>query len=249
MRGRLLRWLPMVAVLALLVAALWIAADAESAESRLGAAYGWLFGVCAAAVLVLVVAIARELWRLWRERAEARPGARLNARLAALFGLIALPPTLLVAGFALRFLDAGVDSWFRVDLEAAHEAARALGEQVLVGEQRQALARVEARAAELDFALEVEGEMHADAALSHAILEKVMPRGRLSAEANLLIMPNLDAANIAFNLLKVTTGQGITVGPILLGAAKPAHLLTPTSTVRRIVNMTALAVVDAGAGR
>ncbi len=114
---------------------------------------------------------------------------------------------------------------------------------------RQALARVEARAAELDFALEVEGEMHADAALSHAILEKVMPRGRLSAEANLLIMPNLDAANIAFNLLKVTTGQGITVGPILLGAAKPAHILTPTSTVRRIVNMTALAVVDAGAGR
>ena len=97
--------------------------------------------------------------------------------------------------------------------------------------------------------LEVEGEMHADAALSHAILEKVMPRGRLSAEANLLIMPNLDAANIAFNLLKVTTGQGITVGPILLGAAKPAHILTPTSTVRRIVNMTALAVVDAGAGR
>jgi malate dehydrogenase (oxaloacetate-decarboxylating)(NADP+) len=114
---------------------------------------------------------------------------------------------------------------------------------------RQALARVEARAAELDFPLEVEGEMHGDAALSHAILEKVMPHARLSAEANLLIMPNLDAANIAFNLLKVTTGQGITVGPILLGAAKPAHILTPTSTVRRIVNMTALAVVDAGSGR
>ena len=114
---------------------------------------------------------------------------------------------------------------------------------------RQALARVEARAAELDFQIEVEGEMHGDAALSHAILEKVMPNARLSAEANLLIMPNLDAANIAFNLLKATTGQGITVGPILLGAAKPAHILTPTSTVRRIVNMTALTVVDAGAGR
>jgi malate dehydrogenase (oxaloacetate-decarboxylating)(NADP+) len=114
---------------------------------------------------------------------------------------------------------------------------------------RQALARVEARAAELDFPLEVEGEMHGDAALSHAILEKVMPHARLSAEANLLIMPNLDAANIAFNLLKVTTGQGVTVGPILLGAAQPAHILTPTSTVRRIVNMTALAVVDAGSGR
>jgi malate dehydrogenase (oxaloacetate-decarboxylating)(NADP+) len=114
---------------------------------------------------------------------------------------------------------------------------------------RQALARVEARAAELDFPLEVEGEMHGDAALSHDILEKVMPHARLSAEANLLIMPNLDAANIAFNLLKVTTGQGVTVGPILLGAAQPAHILTPTSTVRRIVNMTALAVVDAGSGR
>ncbi|HEY7608337.1 MAG TPA: NADP-dependent malic enzyme [Alphaproteobacteria bacterium] len=114
---------------------------------------------------------------------------------------------------------------------------------------RQALARVEARAAELDFPLEVEGEMHGDAALSFEMLRQVMPHARLTGEANLLIMPNLDAANIAFNLLKVTTGQGITVGPILLGAAKPAHILTPTSTVRRIVNMTALAVVDAGAGR
>jgi malate dehydrogenase (oxaloacetate-decarboxylating)(NADP+) len=114
---------------------------------------------------------------------------------------------------------------------------------------RQALARVEARAAELDFPLEVEGEMHGDAALNHDILAKLMPHSRLTGDANLLIMPNLDAANIAFNLLKVTTGQGITVGPILLGAAKPAHILTPTSTVRRIVNMTALVVVDAGAGR
>jgi malate dehydrogenase (oxaloacetate-decarboxylating)(NADP+) len=114
---------------------------------------------------------------------------------------------------------------------------------------RQALARIEARAAELDFPLEVEGEMHGDAALSQSILRQMMPSTRLSGEANLLIMPNLDAANIAFNLLKVTTGQGITVGPILLGAAKPAHILSPTSTVRRIVNMTALAVVDAGAGR
>jgi malate dehydrogenase (oxaloacetate-decarboxylating)(NADP+) len=114
---------------------------------------------------------------------------------------------------------------------------------------RQALARVEARAAELDFPLEVEGEMHGDAALNYDILQNVMPHSRLTGDANLLIMPTLDAANIAFNLLKVTTGQGVTVGPILLGAAKPAHILTPTSTVRRIVNMTALAVVDAGAGR
>jgi malate dehydrogenase (oxaloacetate-decarboxylating)(NADP+) len=110
---------------------------------------------------------------------------------------------------------------------------------------RAALVLVEARAE----GLEVEGEMHGDAALSPETLSQVFPHARLTGEANLLIMPNLDAANIAFNLLKVTTGQGITIGPILLGAAKPAHILTPTSTVRRIVNMTALAVVDAGAAR
>jgi len=112
---------------------------------------------------------------------------------------------------------------------------------------RAALGLILARAGGLD--LEIEGEMHADAALSVDILRQAFPNARLSEAANLLIMPNLDAANIAFNLLKVTTGQGITVGPMLLGAAKPAHILTRTSTVRRIVNMTALAVVDANAGR
>jgi malate dehydrogenase (oxaloacetate-decarboxylating)(NADP+) len=93
--------------------------------------------------------------------------------------------------------------------------------------------------------LEVDGEMHGDAALSVAIRELVYPQSSLKGEANLLIMPNLDAANISFNLLKVTGGQGITIGPILLGANKPAHILTPTATVRRIVNLTALVVVDA----
>jgi len=112
---------------------------------------------------------------------------------------------------------------------------------------RAALGLILARAGELD--IEVEGEMHGDAALSVEILRQAFPNARLTGEANLLIMPNLDAANIAFNLLKVTTGQGITVGPMLLGSAKPAHILTRTATVRRIVNMTALAVVDAGAGR
>jgi len=87
--------------------------------------------------------------------------------------------------------------------------------------------------------------MHGDAALSTALRARVYPQSRLSGEANLLIMPNLDAANISFNLLKITGGQGITIGPILLGAAKPVHVLTPTATVRRIVNLTALAVVDA----
>ncbi len=93
--------------------------------------------------------------------------------------------------------------------------------------------------------LEVEGEMHGDAALSEEVRAKVFPNSRLKGDANLLVMPTLDAANISFNLLKVVGGAGITVGPILLGAAKPVHILTPTSTVRRIINMTALAVVDA----
>ena len=87
--------------------------------------------------------------------------------------------------------------------------------------------------------------MHADAALSKRLLDRAMPDSRLTAEANLLIMPNLDAANITFNALKIVAGEGVTVGPILLGAAKPVHILTPTSTVRRLVNMTALAAVDA----
>jgi malate dehydrogenase (oxaloacetate-decarboxylating)(NADP+) len=98
-------------------------------------------------------------------------------------------------------------------------------------------------------ALEVEGEMHGDAALSEEIRMHVFPNSRLKGEANLLIMPTLDAANISFNLLKVVAGEGITVGPILLGAAKTCHILTPTATVRRLVNMTALAVVEAGAQR
>ncbi|MFN3885214.1 MAG: NADP-dependent malic enzyme, partial [Rhodocyclaceae bacterium] len=104
-----------------------------------------------------------------------------------------------------------------------------------------ALEIIAARAPEL----EVDGEMHGDAALNEEIRKRAYPGSRLKGEANLLIMPNVDAANIAFNLLKETNGEGITVGPILLGAAKPVHILTPTATVRRLVNMTALAVVDA----
>jgi malate dehydrogenase (oxaloacetate-decarboxylating)(NADP+) len=104
------------------------------------------------------------------------------------------------------------------------------------------------RIADLAPDLEVEGEMHSDAALSKRLLDQVLPDSRLSAEANLLIMPNLDAANITFNALKIVSGDGVTVGPILLGTAQPVHILTPTSTVRRLVNMTALAAVGA-AGR
>ena len=97
--------------------------------------------------------------------------------------------------------------------------------------------------------LEIDGEMHGDAALSAEVRRGAFPNSRLKGDANLLIMPTLDAANIGFNLLKTAAGDGITVGPILLGAAKAVHIITPTATVRRIVNMTALTVVDAGAAR
>ncbi|HEU0289810.1 MAG TPA: phosphate acyltransferase, partial [Burkholderiales bacterium] len=97
--------------------------------------------------------------------------------------------------------------------------------------------------------LEIEGEMQGDAALSQEIRDRVFPNSRLRGDANLLVMPTLDAANIAFNLLKTAAGDGITVGPILLGVARPVNILTPSATVRRIVNMTALTVVDAAAQR
>jgi malate dehydrogenase (oxaloacetate-decarboxylating)(NADP+) len=93
--------------------------------------------------------------------------------------------------------------------------------------------------------LEVEGEMQGDAALSEEIRVRAFPNTTLKGDANLLVMPTLDAANISFNLMKVVGGSGITVGPILLGAARAVHVLTPSATVRRIINMTALAVVDA----
>jgi malate dehydrogenase (oxaloacetate-decarboxylating)(NADP+) len=105
---------------------------------------------------------------------------------------------------------------------------------------RAALALIRARAP----GLEADGEMHGDAALSGEIRRGIFPDSTLSGRANLLIMPNLDAANIAFNLLKVF-GDNITVGPLLLGVGRPAHILTPTATVRRIVNVAAVAVVDA----
>ena len=97
--------------------------------------------------------------------------------------------------------------------------------------------------------LSIEGEMRADSALDSTIRDNEFPDARLAADANLLIMPNVDAANITYNALRVTAGGGITVGGILLGAAKAVHIMTPSSTVRRIVNMTALAVAEAGAQR
>lgn len=97
--------------------------------------------------------------------------------------------------------------------------------------------------------LEIDGEMHADCALDSKLRESIMPYSSLKGDANLLVLPNIESANIAYNLVKMTSGNGIAVGPILLGCAGAVHILTPSSTVRRIVNMTALCVVDALATR
>ncbi|MFM1978974.1 MAG: hypothetical protein RLZ68_239 [Pseudomonadota bacterium] len=97
--------------------------------------------------------------------------------------------------------------------------------------------------------LEVDGEMHGDVALDGAARHTVMPNSTLHGDANLLVLPNIDAANIAYNLLKTAAGGNIAIGPVLLGAAKPVHVLTASTTVRRIVNMTALTVADANATR
>jgi malate dehydrogenase (oxaloacetate-decarboxylating)(NADP+) len=97
--------------------------------------------------------------------------------------------------------------------------------------------------------LEVDGEMHGDLALDGAARDIIVPHSTLSGDANLLVMPNIDAANISYNLLKTAAGGNIAIGPVLLGAAKPVHILTASTTVRRIVNMTALTVADANASR
>jgi malate dehydrogenase (oxaloacetate-decarboxylating)(NADP+) len=110
---------------------------------------------------------------------------------------------------------------------------------------REALALVQEQAPWL----EIDGEMHGDAALDAQHRHELMPRSTLSGEANLLVLPNIDAANISYNLLKTAAGGGIAIGPVLLGAAKPVHILTPSATVRRIVNMAALTVADANAAR
>ncbi|MFZ4762221.1 MAG: NADP-dependent malic enzyme [Alphaproteobacteria bacterium] len=107
---------------------------------------------------------------------------------------------------------------------------------------RMALAEIQAR----DPALEVEGEMQADAALSETVRERIFPDARLKASANLLVMPSLESANICFNTLRVL-GDGLAVGPILLGARQSSHILTASATVRSIVNMSAIAIVDAQA--
>ncbi len=110
---------------------------------------------------------------------------------------------------------------------------------------RTALALIRERAPDL----EIDGEMHGDCALDEAMRKAVMPDSTLKGEANLLVFPNMDSANIAYNLIKVAAGNNIALGPILLGAKSPVHILTSSATVRRIVNMTALTVLDANASR
>jgi malate dehydrogenase (oxaloacetate-decarboxylating)(NADP+) len=110
---------------------------------------------------------------------------------------------------------------------------------------RETLTLLRSRAPEL----EVDGEMHGDAALNAAHRRTLMPDTTLSGDANLLVMPNIDAANISYNLLKTAAGNGVAIGPVLLGAAAPIHILTAAATVRRLVNMTAWTVSEINAGR
>jgi malate dehydrogenase (oxaloacetate-decarboxylating)(NADP+) len=110
---------------------------------------------------------------------------------------------------------------------------------------REALGLIRERAPDL----EVDGEMHGDMALDGAARARMMPRSLLAGDANLLVLPNIEAANIAYNLLKVAAGHNVAIGPVLLGAARPVHVLTPSATVRRIVNMTAWTVVDVNSER
>lgn len=106
---------------------------------------------------------------------------------------------------------------------------------------RQALALINQRAPDL----EIDGEMHGDAALVESIRNDLMPDSPLKGAANILIMPNMEAARISYNLLRVSSSEGVTVGPVLMGVSKPVHILTPIASVRRIINMVALAAVEA----
>ena len=118
-------------------------------------------------------------------------------------------------------------------------------DQPSAAKMRRALSLIRQQAPEL----EVDGEMHGDAALDPEMRGKIMPRSTLEGDANLLVLPDLDAANIAYNLLKTAAGHNVAIGPVLLGAAKPVHILTASTTVRRIVNMSAWVVVDVNSER
>lgn len=180
-------------------------------------------------------------------------GLRPGAGVFATMNILLLPGrTLFICDTQINF-DPGAEQVAEITLLAAEEMRRfgltpkvALLSHSNFGSSRDAFAHKMAQARalleQLAPELEVDGEMHGDLALSEELRMQIFPNSRLKGEANLLIMPNLGAANIAFNLLKMAAGGGTTIGPILLGAAKSVHVLTSTATVRRIVNMSALAV-------
>ena len=178
-----------------------------------------------------------------------RPGVNVYAAM----NILMLPKHILFICDTHVNLDPSAEQVAEMTLLAAEEVRRfgltpkvALLSHSNFGSHGDASARKMSRARELleNIApdLEVEGEMHGDAALSESMRTAILPEARLKGVANLLIMPNLDAANIAYNLLKMTGADGVTIGSILLGANKSVHILTSTATVRRIVNMSALAV-------
>jgi malate dehydrogenase (oxaloacetate-decarboxylating)(NADP+) len=181
-------------------------------------------------------------------------GRRPGVNVYAAMNILLLPKhTLFICDTHVN-LDPSADEVAEMTMLAAEEVRRfgltpkvALLSHSNFGSHDNASARKMSRARELleqlAPGLEVEGEMHGDAALSESLRMAAFPNTSLKGEANLLIMPNLDAANISYNLLKMTVGDGIAIGSILLGANRSVHILTPTSTVRRIVNMSAVAVV------
>ena len=186
---------------------------------------------------------------------EQAIGLRKGAKVFAAMNAVLLPARTVFIADTYVNVDPTADEIAEITLLAAEEIRRfgitpkvALLSHSSFGtsqhpqavKMRDALSKIHAAAPDL----EVDGEMHGDAALSAEVRRTALPDSRLQGEANLLIMPTIDAANISFNLLKVASGDNVTLGPILLGVAKPMHILTPSSTVRRIVNMTALTVVD-----
>jgi malate dehydrogenase (oxaloacetate-decarboxylating)(NADP+) len=187
---------------------------------------------------------------------ERAIGLAADSRLFAAMNVLTLPDRTLFITDTYINHDPGVDELVEITLMAARQVRRfALKPRVALlshsnfGQSQHPSAvkmrLVRDRLREVAPDLEVDGEMHGDAALTRSILLKRMPETTLHDNANLLVMPNLDAANIAFGLVKETAGHGVTVGPMLLGAALPVQILTHTASVRRIVNMTAVAVVDA----
>jgi malate dehydrogenase (oxaloacetate-decarboxylating)(NADP+) len=185
-------------------------------------------------------------------------GRRPGAQIYAAMNILMLPGRLIALADTHVNLDPTAEQVAEITLMAAEQLQRlgispraalishsnfGTSDAASALKMREALALVRARNPQF----QIDGEMHADCAVDASIRESLMPFSTLSGNANLLVCPGLDAANIAYNLLKTISGNNVAVGPILLGCARPVHVLTPSSTVRRIVNMTALVVLQAQA--